>query len=206
MDYDVVGLKGSFGGLGTPLEESSTLYAIENTIRKSSYGSSCEGLELGTDSILVEDHPYVWLPTFGILRKELLEGPECQDIRGGMSTVLGNSEAPDMMVTQAEQGKLKDLPSEYLCPRSSETTTCLSALANADTVDRSGTSDMDEKGDNDDPCMLPSTHKGIVCSEGLTFRVISDADCQGYQRPNPLPRFGEGRVRKELALLLKGAL
>ncbi|KAF4680634.1 hypothetical protein FOZ60_013213 [Perkinsus olseni] len=42
-----------------------------------------------------DERPYVWLPRFGIMLKELLEGPECQDIQDGMSTVLESSEAPE---------------------------------------------------------------------------------------------------------------
>ncbi|KAF4647888.1 hypothetical protein FOL46_003658, partial [Perkinsus olseni] len=218
MDCEGVGLKGMASDLGTPQGTSSTLHTIGNITMESPYGGtdvqsedtqsvSIRGrMELGTTPMTADERPYVWLPRFGIMLKELLEGPECQDIQDGMSMVLESSEAPEGEAEQATQGKPKDLPSEYPCPDSIEITACLPARAHAGMVDVSDTGDMEEEGVKGGPCMLPSTHKGTVCSEGLAFRVIPDADCRsGHQHPHSLPRFGEERVRKELALLYKGA-
>ncbi|KAF4712880.1 hypothetical protein FOZ63_015089, partial [Perkinsus olseni] len=121
------------------------------------------------------------------------------DIQDGMFTVLESSEAPEGEAEQATQGKPKDLPSEYPCPDSIEITASLPARAHAGMVDISGTGDMEKEGGKGGPCMLPSTHKGTVRSEGLAFRVIPDADCRsGHQHPHSLPRFGEERVRSDV--------
>ncbi|KAF4733094.1 hypothetical protein FOZ63_008022, partial [Perkinsus olseni] len=93
-----------------------------------------------------DERPYVWLPRFGIMLKELLEGPECQDIQDGMSTVLESSEAPEGEAEQTIQGKPKDLPSEYSCPDSIEITASLPARAHAGMVDISGAGDMEKAG------------------------------------------------------------
>ncbi|KAF4748236.1 hypothetical protein FOZ63_019560, partial [Perkinsus olseni] len=171
-DYVWVGLKGLDGNLGTPQETPSTLYTIGSITAESPRGGTdiryentqslfIRGrMEQGTTPMTVGERPYVWLPLFGIMLKELLEGPECQDIQDGMSTVLESSEAPEGEAEQAIQGKPKDLPSEYPCPDSIEITACLPARAHAGMADVSGTGDMEEEGGKDGPCMLPSTHKG----------------------------------------------